>query len=189
MKKVVLLMGLVASMCLTACGGNEEKVISGEVNNVVTESAQAEEVQEETVQEEAADVNGYVFVSEGVSIEVDGEAQAYIDGMTEPVSVYESPSCAFGDLDKIHTYNGFEMDTYSLEGVDYVSAIIFLDDSVTTAEGVGIGDSVEDVKAAYGEPTAEESTILTYEKDEMKLCFLIKDDSVVSVEYRTMILE
>ena len=182
-------MGLVASMFLTACGGSEEKVISGEVNNVVTENAETEEAQAETVQEDQADVNGYAFVSEGVSIEIDGEAQTYIDAMTAPVSVYESPSCAFGDLDKIHTYNGFEMDTYSLEGVDYVSAIIFLDDSVTTVEGVGIGNTVEDVKAAYGEPTAEESTILTYEKDEMKLCFLIKDNSVVSVEYRTTILE
>ena len=186
MKKVVLLMGLTASMVLTACGGSEEKVISGEVNNVVTESAQPEEVQTEEAQ---ADVNGYVFVSEGVTIEVDGEAAAYVEGMSEPVSVYESPSCAFGDLDKIHTYNGFEMDTYSIDGVDYVSAVIFLDDSVTTVEGVGIGSTVEDVKAAYGEPTTEESTILTYEKDEMKLCFLIKDNSVVSVEYRTMILE
>ena len=186
MKKLVLLMGLAASMVLTACGGSEEKVISGEVNNVVTESAQAEEVQTESTQ---ADVNGYVFVSEGVTIEVDGEAQAYVDGMSEPVSVYESPSCAFGDLDKIHTYSGFEMDTYSMEGVDYVSAIIFLDDSVSTVEGVAIGATVEDVKAAYGEPTTEESTIFTYEKDEMKLCFLIKDNSVVSVEYRTMILE
>lgn len=186
MKKLVLLTGLVASMVLTACGGSEEKVISGEVNNVVTESTQEESAQAEEVQ---ADVNGYVFVSEGVSIEIDGEAQAYVDGMSEPVSIYESPSCAFGDLDKIHTYNGFEMDTYSLEGVDYVSAIIFLDDSVTTAEGIAIGATVEDVKAAYGEPTSEESTILTYEKDEMKLCFLIKDNSVVSVEYRTTILE
>ena len=50
MKKVVLLMGLAASMVLTACGGSEEKVISGEVNNVVTESAQAEEVQTESTQ-------------------------------------------------------------------------------------------------------------------------------------------
>ena len=186
MKKTVLLLGLMASMFLAACGGSEEKVISGEVNNVVTESSEKEEAQEETVQE---DFNGYVFVSEGVSIEIDGEAQSYIDAMTEPLSVYESPSCAFGDLDKIHTYNGFEMDTYSLEGVDYVSAVIFLDESVTTAEGVGIGNTVEDVKAAYGEPTTEESTILAYEKDEMKLCFLIKDNSVVSVEYRTTILE
>ena len=179
-------MGLAASMMLTACGGSNEKVISGEVNNVVTESAQTESAQAEEAQ---ADVNGYVFISEGVTIEVDGEAAAYVEAMSEPVSIYESPSCAFGDLDKIHTYNGFEMDTYSLEGVDYVSAVIFLDDSVSTAEGIAIGATVEDVKAAYGEPTTEESTILTYEKDEMKLCFLIQDNSVVSVEYRTTILE
>ena len=79
MKKVVLLMGLAASMVLTACGGSEEKVISGEVNNVVTESAQAEEVQTESTQ---ADVNGYVFVSEGVTIEVDGVAAAYLFATT-----------------------------------------------------------------------------------------------------------
>lgn len=187
MKKTIVLMLMTALLVLAGCGGNDEKVISGEVANVETDDAQT--VEAEDTSDKNAATDGYVFESNGVSISVDGEAEAYISGLGEPLSYFESPSCAFGDLDKIYTYSGFELDTYSLEGVDYVSAVIFKDDSVSTPEGISIGDSVDKVKELYGEPESEESTIISYVKGKTKLCFLVQDGSVVSVEYRTMILD
>lgn len=187
MKKTIVFMLMTALIALAGCGGNEEKVISGEVSNVETDDAQV--VEEGNVTDQSSETDGYVFESNGVSIAVDGEAEAYISGLGEPLSYFESPSCAFGDLDKIYTYSGFELDTYSLEGVDYVSAVIFKDDSVSTPEGISIGDSVDKVKELYGEPESEESTIISYVKGKTKLCFLVQDGSVVSVEYRTMILD
>ena len=187
MKKTIVLMLMTALLVLAGCGGNDEKVISGEVANVETDDAQT--VEAEDTSDKNATTDGYVFESNGVSISVDGEAEAYISGLGEPLSYFESPSCAFGDLDKIYTYSGFELDTYSLEGVDYVSAVIFKDDSVSTPEGISIGDSVDKVKEIYGEPESEESTIISYVKGKTKLCFLVQDGSVVSVEYRTMILD
>ena len=185
MKKTAVSILMAALIVLAGCGGSDEKVISGEVSNVETNDTQTEEI--ENASDKAAE--GYVFESNGVSIAVDGEAAAYISGLGEPLSYFESPSCAFGDLDKIYTYSGFELDTYSFDGIDYVSAVIFKDDSVSTPEGIAIGDSVDKVKEIYGEPESEEPTIISYVKGETKLCFLIQDGSVVSVEYRTMILD
>ena len=90
---------MTALIVLAGCGGNEEKVISGEVSNVETDDAQV--VEEGNVTDQSSETDGYVFESNGVSIAVDGEAEAYISGLGEPLSYFESPSCAFGDLDNM----------------------------------------------------------------------------------------
>lgn len=185
MKKIVVCVMLMTACLFTACGSNE-KVITGEVSNMNAGTESTESVaggKEESVE------NGYAFVAQNTSVVIDAEAQAILEKLEEPASVYESPSCAFGDLDKIYTYNGFEVDTYTMEGVEYISTVVLRDDSVTTPEGMGIGNTVEEVKAVYGEPDEEENTILVYAKDQMKLCFLLQDNTVVSVEYRNTILE
>lgn len=186
MKKTVVAMLFVMAALMAGCG-SDEKVITGEVANAgnkqTVESVAGAQSQTNTAQ------NGYVFESKGVSIQVDGEAVEYLTGLGEPISYYEAPSCAFGDLDKIYTFSGFEVDTYSLEGVDYVSVVILKDDSVSTPEGLCIGDPVSKIEEVYGEATSKEDTMITYKKDEMKLCFLIRDDAVVSIEYRSLVLE
>ncbi len=194
MKKTAIGIILTAALVLVGCGSSEN-VISGDVENVVTENAQEEEggsqdLPEKKQEEEESDGNkGYVFEVKDIAIEIDAEAEGYIEALGEPLSYYEAPSCAFGDLDKIYTYNGFEMDTYSLEGKDYVSAIIFKDDSITTPEGICIGEAAEKVKEVYGEPTEEKDGTAVYGKGGMKLNFLIQDDKVVSIEYLSTVLE
>lgn len=178
MKKLLVTMCLLAACMLVGCGGEDEKVIDGSNNS-----------QQESDKNNNSGKTGYVFESNGASVIIDAEAAPILEDLGKEESYYESPSCAFGDLDKIYVYPGFEIDTYSLEGVDYVSAVIFLDDSVSTPEGLGIGATAAKVKEVYGEPTSETATMLAYVKDHMKLCFIIKDDSVEAVEYRTMILE
>ena len=65
--------------------------------------------------------------------------------------------------------------------------MILKDDSVTTAEGICIGDSLEKVLEAYGEGD-QENGMVVYEKDGMKLCFILQDDGIVSIEYRSTAL-
>ena len=89
----------------------------------------------------------------------------------------------------MYTYNSFEVDTYPSKTQDYISTIIFKDDVITTTEGVGIGDSVDKVMEVYGEDGSNEDGMLVFEKDGMKLCFIIQDDTVASVEYRSTVLD
>ena len=190
--KKVLAMTMAAALLLLAGCGDSERVISGEVVNVTTGS-QVQEVTGEqeglpsSQQEQTTAVKGYVFVTGGVTVEMDGDMAPVLAALGEPASYFEAASCAFEGLDKIYTYNGFEIDTYPAQDTDLVSAVILKDDSVTTAEGICIGDSLEKLLAAYGEGN-QENGMLVYEKDGMKLCFILQDDSVISIEYRSTAL-
>ena len=62
------------------------------------------------------------------------------------------------------------------------------DDSVATAEGIAIGDSSEKLSQAYPGEGTEICGMLIYEKDDMKLVFIIQDGEIISIEYRTKIL-
>ena len=188
MKKTAIAMMFVMTALMAGCG-SAEKVITGDVANAGgKQSVESTAGAQSQAQTDSAQ-NGYVFEANGVTIQVDGEAADYLTGLGEPLSYYEAPSCAFGDLDKIYTFSGFEVDTYSLEGVDYVSVVILKDDSVSTPEGLCIGDPVSKIEEVYGQATSKEDTMIAYKKDEMKLCFLIRDDAVVSIEYRSLVLE
>ena len=61
-----------------------------------------------------------------------------------------------------------------------------------TAEGIGIGDTREELEQAYpGEGAGagqEENGMLVYEKDGMKLCFILQEDEIISIEYRSTVL-
>lgn len=199
MKKFLGLLIALGIVGLSGCG-DSEKVIEGEVQNVVmgAESVAAEvsattaEIQEADAQPATAsalDNDGYVFVFQETEVKIDADASEIIAQLGEPLSYFEAPSCAFQGLDKIYTYNGFEMDTYPVEDKDYVSAIIFKDDSVATAEGVGIGDSMEKMEQSYGSDSTKEDGVVVYSRDGMKLCFILKDNEIISVEYRTMVLD
>jgi ABC-type phosphate/phosphonate transport system substrate-binding protein len=193
MKKRIISICLSLAMAALIAGcGSSEKTISGEVVNVTTDSEEettedATQAEENDVQEEAG--QGYVFTVKGTTFVVDGEAADAVEALGDPLSYYESPSCAFGDLDKIYTYNGFELDTYSTGGKDYVSAIILKDDSLSTPEGVCIGDTEDKVRETYGTPDSEADSTLLYTKDGMKLSFIIQEGKVASVQYLSTVLD
>lgn len=199
MKKLMVLLIALGIAEVSGCG-DSEKVIEGEVQNVVTGaesvatkvSATAAEIQEtdaQPVTAGASDNDGYVFVFQDTEVKIDADAAGIIAQLGEPLSYFEAPSCAFQGLDKIYTYNGFEMDTYPAEDRDYVSAIIFKDDSVVTAEGVGIGDSMEKMEQAYGSDGTKEDGVVVYSRGNMKLCFILEGNEIISVEYRTKVLD
>lgn len=193
MRKKILAMAMAAGLMLLAGCGDSEKVIGGDVVNVTTgsrseESAGTQEAAAaQAPQTETAPPKGYVFTVNNVTVEVDAEAAPVVEALGEPVSYFEAASCAFEGLDKIYTYNGFEIDTYPAQDKDLVSAVILKDDSIATAEGVCIGDSLEKLQEVYGE-AAQENGMLIYAKDGMKLCFILQDDSIISIEYRSAAL-
>lgn len=180
-KRLVII--LAATFILAGCG-DKEKVISGDNNK----DSQSQHTDNKTANDNISE-KGYVFKAGDVEIEIEAEAKAYLDALGEPKSYFEAASCAFGDLDKTYTYNGFELNTFSQNGKDYVSAVVLRDDTVATKEGISIGDSVDKVKEVYGDFTSETDTAIVYAKGNMKLCFFIQDDTVVSIEYLNTILD
>lgn len=188
MKKI---MGMLAFLCvigLTGCGDNGEKVIGGEVANNSTEASAEQSKETDNTQEETAG-KGYVFSFRDAKLEMDAEFAPILAVIGEPLSYFEAASCAFEGLDKIYTYSSVVINTYPQGDKDYVSSIILQDDSVSTSEGICIGSTKEDMLNAYGDSYAEESGMIVYAKDGMKLCFIVSDDIVTSIQYFSTVLD
>ncbi len=169
---LALIICLMVAM-LTACGGKDEKIPGG---NDDTHSGPA--------------TNGYAFkTKDGTDIVIDAEFEQFKKALGQEKSCFESPSCAFGDLDKIWNYGGFDVYTYQLDKIDYVSSVILKDDTVCTPEKVYIGDSADDVISAYGDPATQDSKQIVYEKDKMKLIFMLSNDTVTQIQYTTRKVE
>lgn len=194
MRKRAAVLILSAALLLAGCG-NDAKVIEGEVktsggeNSEETAQAGGEETSEEAAAGQEAAHKGYVFIYNDIVMEMDAEASAVLEQLGEANSYFEAPSCAFEGIDKMYTYGSFELDTYPTGDKDYISAVIFKDDTIATPEGVGIGDSREKLTEAYGDGGAEEAGMIVYRKDDMKLCFIIQDDNIASIEYRSTVLD
>ncbi len=203
MKKILeknagIIAGIYMLAAITGCGNNA-KVIEGEVRDREVESGIAETdneedmaeelvTDEETTEEKAA-YKGYAFIYQDIVIEIDAEADPILAQLGEANSYFEAASCAFNGLDKMYTYSSFELDTYPVEDKDFISMILFKDDSIATAEGISIGDPVDKIIETYGEDAREENGMMVYVKDNMKLCFIIEEESVISIEYQTMVLD
>ena len=164
-----------ALLCaLSACSGGENQ------STPQGESADAPQTVEETQVEASAPL---AFVTPGgVTVALNENMEDALSDLGDPLSYFESASCAFDGLDKQYTYSGFEITTRPEEDGDYVNSILLTDDSAATAEGVYIGCTPEQVSAAYGEGE-ETAGGLKYTRGDTALSFIIEDGKVVSIEY------
>lgn len=196
MNRQVLAGAIVLTTVLMGCGDNT-KTIEGDVavkDNGARTEAEAAAMQETkavagSTENASVEYRGYALIYNGVAIEIDADAAPIVEQLGEPDSYFEAPSCAFEGIDKIYTYGSMELDTYPMEKEDYVSTIVFKDDIITTTEGIGIGDTVEKMEAVYGAGWTDAGGMAVYEKDGMKLCFILEGDSIISVEYRSMVID
>ena len=101
----------------------------------------------------------------------------------EPNDYYEVQSCAFDGMDKIYTFDNYEVHTYPDNGTDKVLSIYFLNDQVSTTEGVKIGDSLSSMLEVYGDGYEQLDTQYTYSKGLTQLRFIVENDVITSIEY------
>ena len=120
---------------------------------------------------------------------MNAEADPIVEALGEPISSYDAPSCAFQGTDWIYTYDGFQLNTYPLDDVNYVSSVVFTSDAVATPEGLEIGGTREDMIAAYGEDYTEEYGMCTYTRGDSQLAILFGDGAITSIEYLAVLPE
>ena len=190
MKKLVLV--LMFALAVAGCGKEKDE------NNTQPTPVEQQENQNadandgttgEAANNKGSELKGYVFEYNGVKIGMDMEAAPIIAALGEPASYFEAPSCAFEGLDKTYSYGSFELDTYEQNGKDYISGIFFCDDLIETPEGVCLFETKADMIAAYGETFVEEFGMLVYEKEGMKLKFILEGDEITSIEYASTVLD
>lgn len=189
LKKALGMVLCVVTMAgMTACG-NDAKVIEGNASSgTQTEIIGGAEETTEILLTNDANA-GWTFQAGDVAITPDMDMSAIADQLGEPKSYFEAASCAFEGLDKIYTYTSFEIETYPQDTADCIKSIVLKDDTVSTVEGVSIGDSEDKVHETYGAPAEESTGKLVYQKEKTKLVFVISSGVVASIEYDSMVME
>ena len=172
-KRTGMVLMIAACLLATGCapkGNNPSGSVSGSVSSVSSGS-------------QAAQGETYYFENKGVKIALKAPTAPILAALGEPLNYFEAPSCAFEGMDKIYTYAGFEIHTYTQDKVDYVFSVLFTDDSVKTREGIALAATLEDVTAKYGKDYVESDGQYTYSAGDCQLSFLLEDGGVVSIEY------
>lgn len=176
---------LVVMLLLVGCGNKDQDIKTPKTDVV----AQTEEGDGHEIKAKVTKANGYPFEVNGVTIYMNANAAPIVEALGEPLSFFEAPSCAFQGLDKIYYYSGFELSTYPIGEEDYISSIDFVDDSVTTKEGLYIGASKDEMIQAYGDKYQEEGGMYTYALENSNLTFIIEDDIITAITYIAIVEE
>ncbi|NLD78989.1 MAG: hypothetical protein GX641_01465 [Mollicutes bacterium] len=101
----------------------------------------------------------------------------------EELNFMELSSCAFDGNDKVYTYENMEITVSPLDGKDIVYSVYFLNDRITTKEGVKITDDKETMIETYGENYKNINNKYSYLKGDVLLSFIIENDVIISIEY------
>ena len=171
MKKIVFALvtaGMLA-VSLTGCGkSSDDQASGGSVQSGLVDDAKQ--------------LTGYNFSYNGTVIAPNMDMAELQTKLGDPVSYFESESCAFQGMDKTYTYNSFVIKTYPDGDKDYVLSVTLKDDTVSTNEGVTIGAAKQTVLDYYGEGEDTNGSLI-YTNGDTKLTFLISGDKVTQIDY------
>jgi hypothetical protein len=147
-------------------------------NDVLTDS----EVSKSNAQ---SDLPDFYFLYNGVTFELGQSVSDIVEQLEQAKDFYSSASCAFEGDEKIYVYEGFEITTYMRDAndIDRLYSVTFLDDSVATREGVRIGQSYEEMIAAYGADFEEVPGRYLYISKGIVLSFSFEDEIISSIMY------
>lgn len=129
----------------------------------------------------------YYFEYNGVEIEVDAPAKPIIEALGEPIHYFEAQSCAFEGMDRIYTYIGFDLQTFTKNDKEFVFSISFLDDTVSTREGISLSATLDDAIKVYGDGFKNSFNQYSYIDNNRSLSFIIENNEVISIEYALVV--
>ena len=188
----LILTTVLCASAFTACK-NEKKPVSSGINIISSQKQGGAGVDGENIAiiDPEAEKNNFIFKYNGVNVVINTPMSKVLKSLPENYDYNEAPSCAGQGIAKTYTYNNgsFSIQTNPVEKEDSISMILLSDDTVSTAEGIFIGNTAEQVKAAYGEPDKDASTdnAFVYYKGTSVLTFTIMDGKVTSIAYQAKV--
>lgn len=167
---------IVLAVCITTsgCAKEQERTVTIGESNSPSDSDSDSEASDKTL----------AFVHNNVKITPNDLVDPLITALGSDYTYYESPSCAYIGLDKCYVYKGFSIYTYPDDNaVDHVLQIVLTDDTLSTPEGLIVGDTVEKVIELYGNDYTESDGSYAYTHGKTTLMIIMKNDRVISIQY------
>lgn len=126
------------------------------------------------------DKSGVSYTVNDVTIVPGEDFAPMYEKLGEPVVYTEAASCYFDGMDKVFTYDGFEVRTYPAEGgKDIVQDLCISTTAYSTEEGITVGSPIADVINAYGEDYSLTGKMYKYYADDKSYTyFFIMNDCV-----------
>lgn len=177
MKKVGIALAIIVVIILVIVG----VVFLNKNSEPTTVATTAEGENQSAAQETENTEDVYLFKDNDTEIPLGAEYSSL--NLGDAKDYYEVQSCAFNGMDKIYTFDNYEIHTYPDNGTDKVLSIYFLNDQVSTTEGVKIGDSLDTMTQTYGTDYEQLDTQYTYTKGLTQLIFIVEDGNITSIEY------
>ncbi|MCL1866500.1 MAG: hypothetical protein FWF82_03745 [Oscillospiraceae bacterium] len=182
----------VSTVTLTACQDIDEN--TNDSSTVTTDTAAADSGSTASTDSGTSpdisvspSADGYTFEYSGYEVVLGSLAEDLLAalGTPSPENIFEEVSCAFHGIDYVYTYDGVQFNTFSPgEGEkDRILAVVFLNDIVTTKEGVYLGMTPEQVRDVYGEPDEVTEVRTKYLRDGMSLNFIFNGDALDDITY------
>lgn len=138
--------------------------------------------EETTAPEQVVDEDVFSFTYQGVTL-VPGNAFDSA-ALPEAESVYQVPSCAIEGTDNVYSYGDIEVTAFNDGSGEVIYSVYIVDANTPTAEGLYIGDTLDQVIAVYGEDYTQENGQVTYQKGNTLLVIILDGDYVASIDFR-----
>jgi len=139
---------------------------------------------DEETQPDSNDPAEFYFIYNGVEVRMGEPALPIIEKLGPYQEYFESPSCAFDGIDKSWYYSGFIVHAYPYEGDDFILSVCLTDDSSGTDTQIYIGNTYEDMVAAYGSGYEQNQDQYLYRLGGTSLSFIISGGFIASITYR-----
>lgn len=154
-----------------------------------TELSAAETAIPETAEEAdaavTADEEGFWFVYNGEVIRMGDYIEGVVSKLGAASDYVESDSCTSEGMMKTYYYSGAEISAYAkTEGDEYrIFSIILTDDSISTAEGLYIGQTQDEMTAVYGTNYQSVPGVCQYTKNGTALTFDLEGEDIICITY------
>jgi len=200
-----------AILLLTACGNQPDVPSNADIpensgisieRNTDTDGGEIEEIAKtddinninsENINSSNLKKDGFVFVYNGTSVYLGEYGDRVLEELAPVLKDYgEFDNCTSDGMLKTYYYSGFDLSTFVREETDRerVYSIALTDDSVSTAEGIYIGQTVADMIAAYGTQYEEmPGFFYRYSKGGTGLSFDIDNDIITAITYTLLIID
>lgn len=180
-KSATLFMSLgMIGMSLCACS-NEPEPVSSDINIISTQGQNTGATESSGASDSNTEFENFYFVYEGCYL-VENEPYDKAK-LPEYDDVMQAASCAGPGIADIFFFKNGAFEVEFDPDVDVIKRISVSDGTVTTAEGIYIGNSIDKVKEVYGEPSMETDYVVDYYKGSSVLRFELKDGTVQKIHY------